>query len=78
MSYTNLVTSTHHTCSNPGGNKYDETRYGTTATADKDLPIETSGTSQITGNVSNTGSGAPQIAPLPKSEDNNGILRQVL
>ncbi|KAK3114698.1 hypothetical protein LTR53_006749 [Teratosphaeriaceae sp. CCFEE 6253] len=57
---------------NPGGNKYDETRYGTTAHSDKPLSTATTGTPDIGG------PGSSQIESQPAAEDSRGIARQVL
>lgn len=57
---------------NPGGEKYEETRYGTTAHADGPVNIPTTGTE------THSATNAPQIEPLPQAEDNKGMMRQVL
>ncbi|KAK4574950.1 hypothetical protein LTR86_000800 [Recurvomyces mirabilis] len=55
---------------NPGGEKYDPVRYGSTAQADRPLGVPSATTVSP--------SSAPQIEPLPAAEDKQSILRQVL
>ncbi|KAK3624352.1 hypothetical protein LTR56_021070 [Elasticomyces elasticus] len=57
---------------NPGGDKHDEMRYGTTATSDKPLDIGTTGTKDIGG------IGSSRIESQPDAEDSRGVARQVL
>ncbi|KAK0946907.1 hypothetical protein LTR29_001776 [Friedmanniomyces endolithicus] len=57
---------------NPGGDKHDEMRYGTTAHSDQPLNMATTGTESIGG------LGTSQIDSRPGAEDSSGIARQVL
>lgn len=65
--------------SNPSGDKYDEQRYGTTARSDEPFNAKTTGTG-LDDPLQRTGasSTAPQLEPLPASEDKGGMLGQVL
>ncbi|KAK4899805.1 hypothetical protein LTR27_003071 [Elasticomyces elasticus] len=57
---------------NPGGDKHDDMRYGTTATSDKPLDMSTTGTKDIGG------IGSSRIESQPDAEDSRGVARQVL
>ncbi|KAK0922671.1 hypothetical protein LTR91_024515 [Friedmanniomyces endolithicus] len=63
---------TDATSRNPGGDKHDEMRYGTTAHSDQPLNMATTGTESIGG------LGTSQIDSRPGAEDSSGISRQVL
>ncbi|TKA81023.1 hypothetical protein B0A55_02487 [Friedmanniomyces simplex] len=57
---------------NPGGDKYDEMRYGTTAHSDQPLNMATTGTESIGG------LGTSRIESQPEAEDSRGVARQIL
>ncbi|KAK5128855.1 hypothetical protein LTR85_000188 [Meristemomyces frigidus] len=57
---------------NPGGDKYDENRYGTTAHSDKPLNEPTTGTE------SHAATDTSQIESEPAANNKGGIMRQIL